>query len=73
MLRDLIAAFDDEDGMSGNMYVSVRRLIAALMGDKAAEVFGRYIDDTDGRFYLKEAQADNCWGDICMVAASPKL
>ena len=68
MLRDLVLAMDDENGVSKAMYDAIDVLTQSLMGIKAANAFARYADATEGRFYIKEGQADACWLEMCEAA-----
>jgi len=68
MLKALIFAFDDEDGLPEEIYDHARNMLSTMLGFEAVNVFQRYIDATDGRFYFKEGQAKNCWNGILSTA-----
>ena len=70
MIRDLVLSFDCDEGQDDNVFEYASRLIAAMLGERAAKVFTHYIDATDGRFYLKSEFAQSCWKDICEAAVN---
>lgn len=68
MLKELIFAFDCDDGLPESVFNHARIMISATLGEDAAAVFINYIDATDGMFYLKEGTASDCWNDILTVS-----
>lgn len=58
LLRDLIRAFDDDNGLPEHIYVSTFNLIEATLGSAPAKVFADNIDATDGGFYSKDGVDD---------------
>lgn len=61
MLRDLIFAFDDDEGVSSAVYLAVVKLVEKVMGMKAAKELDKYMDATEERFYFKTHPGD-VWG-----------
>lgn len=55
-LLALVGSFDDEDGVPESTYNATYELIEVILGTDAANLFSRYMDATDGRFYLKSEQ-----------------
>ena len=54
-LRALLREFYENDsGMSEEMYVETDKLIAFTLGDSASHVFRRGVDAVDGRFYIND-------------------
>lgn len=50
-LRDLISAFDNEQGMPEKAYYAAKEIIWHLLGEDAAKVFVNNIDATDDCYY----------------------
>lgn len=69
MLRDLIFAFDDENGVSQDMFTAVYALVVMVMGQKAADAFSSCIDATENRFYFREGTKTECWQKMRVAQA----
>jgi len=64
IITQLISSFDDEDGLNGGVYDATRELIRYNWGSAPAAVFSRYVDATDGRFYIAEDAISDAIKDI---------
>ena len=71
-IHKLIASFDDEQGLPELTYEATRDLIRLEMGTQSALTFIKYIDATDGRFYLRTGCMEDALYDIAQVAVSPE-
>lgn len=67
-IRDLVLSFNDESGLPGNSFAATVSILIAVFGEPSAAVFSKYIDATDGRFYLKAETGNDCWRDILAAA-----
>lgn len=63
-LGEVVRGFDCETGLPEATYNAVCNLVDVLMGNDSGTIFRKYIDATDGFFYLKEGTADDCWRDM---------
>lgn len=64
MLKQLVLAFDCEEGLPEAIYHQVRELLCAMLGENCSQVFIHYVNATEGRFYIKEGEGMSCWRDI---------
>lgn len=70
LLRDLVFAMDDDEGVPEAMYDALCNLISAMLGEKAEDAFSSCVDATNGRFYLKQGKdlPALCWQKMLEVA-----
>jgi hypothetical protein len=68
MLRDLVFAFDCEDGLPESVFEATADLILTMLGEKSADHFRNCIDATESRFYLKRNSAPGIWSGMCELA-----
>jgi len=69
MLRKLLAAFDDDEGVNLSGYEFAVAYISAIYGTAAWQAFSRSVSATDGRFYLTtRITADAVFDAIIQVA-----
>ena len=68
-MKDLILALNDEQGVSEQMYLAIKRLVEATLGHAAASMLVKYVDATEGRFYISEDGIMSCWWEMCDAAA----
>lgn len=62
VIKDIVLALNDDQGISEQMYLAIRRLVELELGTKAASVLAQHIAATEGRFYLKgTVSPEECW------------
>lgn len=71
MLRDLVFAFDCDDGQDQNVYDHAKELIATTLGVHVCDLFRAAMDAGNGRFYLKKGIVDDLWRQMLAVAVDP--
>lgn len=64
LTKELIIAFDCDDGLPSSIYNAVKDYIAIFYGDESVSQFIRYVDCTEGKYYLKPDTGLNCWQAI---------
>jgi hypothetical protein len=64
IIEQFISAFDDEEGLNEGVYEATKELICYHWGSASATVFSRYVDATDGRFYIAEDAIGDAIKDI---------
>ena len=72
MLRDLVFAFDCEEGLPESLFDYAWDLIGNVLGKHVGRLFSEYVDATEGRFYLKPGTAEECWKELCEEAKRPE-
>jgi hypothetical protein len=71
MLRDLVFSFDCADGQDETIYMHTKQLLVAMLGLHVAELFSKYVDACEGKFYIKTGHAEECWHELCETAKWP--
>ena len=56
-LKNLIRSFNNDDGLPEKTYNATCKLIGEHVGNAAVSIFARYVNATDGRFYLPDSEA----------------
>lgn len=62
-VHSLIMSFDDDEGLTENIYYAVHSIIAELSNDSVASKFASLIDATDGYFYANDPTALKAFAD----------
>ena len=64
LVKSLMMSFDDEQGLPEATYMATREIVEEIFGPDAADMFSKYIDATDGRFYIREGAVQPMMKDI---------
>ena len=67
-VQTLIRAFDDDQGVSENIFIATKELVLIHFGKKSEEIFSNGVDAIDGKYYSHIGH--DLWSDV--VAAKEK-
>ena len=71
MLRDLVLSFDCDEGHNEQIFMHAKQLLTSMMGLHVAQLFSKYIDSSNGYFYLPKGSGEECWKELCEESKKP--
>lgn len=68
-IKQLVAAFDSDNGIPGDVFDAACTLIEAIMNIDAKQAFTLHLDATDDNFYFDTTTtAETCWAQMLHAA-----
>lgn len=61
---NIVRAFGDEQGVSGDLFKATSNLVGAVFGENAESVFIHYVEMKNYRFYIPNKFVEACVNDI---------